>query len=550
MKQSRSELGISVEAAKPRQITEIARLTGIRTDELRLYGNFKGKVALTIRDRLKEKPSGKLICISGMTPTKSGEGKTCTSIGLTQALGVLKKRVFLCLREPSLAPIFGNKGGATGSGYAQILPSDEINLHFTGDIHAVEIATNVLAAVMDNHRHHGNKLDLDPNQIYWRRTLDICDRQLRQVIVGGSKDSLTEQAITGFDITASSEIMAILSLASSIKDLKDRLARIIVGLSTSKKPVTALQLKTVGAMAVLLKDAIEPNLVQTMEGQPVFVHTGPFANVSHGNNSILATQTALKLADYVVTESGFGTDLGLEKMFDIVSQAGGLEPSAVVIVVTIKALKSHSKDDRLEGGFANLEKHVENVRQYGIEPVIALNRFPQDQDSELKYVGDFLRMRGIESAVSNPVAEGGPGSVELAETVLKVLAKKSSRFKPLYDPALLRVEEKCELLAKKIYGADGITLSEKAQRDLEMIGAMNLNHLPVNILKTPLSLSDDENLKGAPKGWKLNIRSFRVFAGAGYIIAVAGKAMLMPGLPAEPMLEKMDVDDSGRVIGV
>lgn len=516
---------------------------------MRSYGNFKAKISLSVLERLKAKPNGKLICISSMTPTAAGEGKTCTAIGLTQALGLLKKKVMLCLREPSLVTVFGNKGGSTGAGYAQVLPADEINLHFTGDIHAIDFATNLLAAVIDNHRHHGNMLDIDPGEIRWKRSIAISDRELREAAAGDAKANLADRLSPAFDITPSSEIMAILSLAQSIPDLKKRLSDIIIGLSKQQKPIHARDLKAVGALCVLLKDALEPNLVQTMEGQPCLIHTGPFANISHGNNSILATHMGLKLADYVVTESGFGTDLGLEKFCNIVCPIAPFEPSVVVLVITVKALKSHSQDTSFREGFENLERHVENVRRFGLEPIVALNQYPTDTEEEVRLVIDYLNMRRIEAAVSNAVAEGGSGTVQLAEAVLRALAKKEAGFKPLYHAELL-VEEKCRRIATQIYGADDVVFSEQAKKDLKIIQSAGLGHLPVNITKTPLSLSDNAGMKGAPKNWKLHIHSFRIYAGAGYLIALTGKALSIPGLPSTPIFEQMDLDSSGRISGV
>ena len=549
--------------AKPHQIYAIANKAGIRLDELEVFGNYKAKVSLTALERRATRPNGKLICVTGMTPTKEGDGKTCTSIGLTQALGLLKKNAMLCLRQPSLAPIFGYKGGATGGGYSQVVPMEEINLHFTGDIHAIETAHNLLAAVLENHIHYGNALKVDPERITWRRTLDISDRQLRDIMVGLSKSSKFPKYRTGFDITAASEVMAALSLATDIRSLKAKLGRISVALSKDGKLITAKDLKVSGAMAVLMKDAIKPNLVQTLEGQPVFMHTGPFANVSHGNNSLVSTQMALKLANYVVTESGFATDLGLEKMFDVVCREGGLTPSAVVVVVTLKALRAHSKEasglrkggldmfrwDTFKEGFANLDRHVRNVRKFGLEPVVAINRFPGDTDDEIKIVRDYLQSQNVEHALSDVVRLGGRGGVELAEKVLKVIAEKPAHFKPLYELDL-PTEEKIEKIAVEIYGASGVQYLESAKTDLELVHRLKLDHLPVVIAKTPYSFSDDPELKGAPSDWKLKVRGIRPYTGAGFLVVLAGKMMLMPGLPAEPMLEDMDLTDDGEVKGL
>ncbi len=543
--------------AKPHQIFDIAVKAGLRLEEIEMYGNYKAKVSLNVLERLWARPTGKLICITGMTPTKEGDGKTCTSVGLTQALGFLKKKVMLCLREPSLAPIFGFKGGASGGGYSQVLPMEDINLHFTGDIHAIEIAHNLLAAVLENHIHHGNALNIDPDKIFWRRTLDISDRQLRDIIVGLSKTSQFPKYKTGFDITAASEVMAALSLSTSIHSFKSKLAKISVALSKDGKPITAKDLKAVGAMAVLMKDAIKPNLVQTLEGQPVFMHTGPFANVSHGNSSLIATLMALKLANYVVTESGFAADLGLEKLFDIVCREADIKPAVVVLVVSIKALKSHAGEaigakkisDAFREGFSNIERHIQNIRKFGMETVVAINRFPEDTDAEIKIVRDTLQSENVECAVSDVVRFGGKGGVELAEKVLKVIAEKPAQFKPFYD-LNLSTEEKIEKLAVELYGASGVVYSDQAKADLEMVHALKLDLLPVNVAKTPYSFSDEPHLKGAPSGWKLKVRGIRPYTGAGFLVVLSGKMILMPGLPKTPMLEDMDLLDDGHVKGL
>ncbi|MBI4433106.1 MAG: formate--tetrahydrofolate ligase [Candidatus Omnitrophica bacterium] len=548
--------------AKPRQIFDIATKAGIRLDEVEAYGNFKAKVSLRVLERLSARPNGKLICVTGMTPTREGDGKTCTSVGLTQALGILKKKVFLCLREPSLAPIFGFKGGATGGGYSQVVPMEDINLHFTGDIHAIEIAHNLLAAVLENHIHHGNHLKINKDHIFWRRTLDISDRQLREIVVGLSKATHFPKYRTGFDITAASEVMAVLSLSNSIHSFKNKLSKISVALSDEGRLITAKDLKSVGAMALLMKDALKPNLVQTLEGQPVFIHTGPFANVSHGNSSLLATQTALKLANYVVTESGFAADLGLEKLFDIVCRESGIKPSVVVIVISLKALKSHAPKmparrgpdmfkawEVFKEGFANARRHIDNIRKFGVEPVVAINRFPDEDEEELRVVKDYFQSIPVECAVSDVVKSGGKGGIELAEKVLKVITEKPASFRHFYELSL-SAEEKIEKLAKDLYGASGVTYLEGAREDLERVHRLKLDHLPVNIAKTPYSFSDNAELKGAPSGWKLAVRAIRPYTGAGFLVVLSGKMMLMPGLPSKPMLEEMDLLDDGRVKGL
>ncbi len=556
MSKALSSLEIA-QKAKPIQIFEIAHRAGLRLDEIESYGNFKAKVSLSVLERLSSRPNGKLICITGMTPTKEGDGKTSTSIGLTQALGLLKKKVMLCLREPSLAPIFGFKGGATGGGYSLVLPMADINLHFTGDIHAVEIAHNLLTAVVENHLHHGNALNIDKEHIFWRRAMDIPDRQLREVIVGLAKASKLSKHRTGFDITAASEVMGCLSLCDSVNSLKQKLGKISAALTIEGGLVTAKDLKAAGAMALLLKDAIKPNLVQTLEGQPVFMHTGPFANVSHGNNSLVSTMMALKLANYVVTESGFATELGMEKFFDIVCREGELKPSAVVIVVSIKALKAHAGEniamkkfsDVFKDGFANVDRHVKNVRAFGIEPVIAINRFPQDTDEEVRAAREHWQSENIECAVSDAVRVGGEGAVELAQKVLKVITEKSAKFKYFYELSM-SPEEKIHKLACDLYGASGVVYLDQAKADLEMIHRLKLGGLPVNMAKTPYSLSDNSHIKGAPTGWKLKVRGVRPYTGAGFLVALAGKMNLMPGLPDKPMLEQMDLTDEGEPKGL
>ena len=556
MSKAPSTLEIALRA-KPHHIHAVATAAGIHADEIEAFGSHKAKVSLQILERLHNRPSGKLICVSGMTPTKEGDGKTCTSIALTQAMGLLKKKVMLCLREPSLAPIFGFKGGGTGGGYAQVLPMEDINLHFTGDIHAIQAAHNLLAAVMENHLHHGNVLDIDPEKILWRRTMDISDRQLRDVVVGVSKSSRFAKHRTGFNITAASEVMAALGLATSIHGFKNKLAKISVALNKSGELVTAKDLNAAGAMALLLKDTLKPNLVQTLEGQPVFMHTGPFANVSHGNNSLISTTLALKLANYVVTESGFGTDLGLEKMFDIVCREGDLKPSVVVLVVSIKALKSHAGEamgsrklsEALREGFENMDRHIENITKFGLPMVVAINRFPQDTPDEIKAVRDYLQSENIDCAVSEGVRLGGEGALELAEKVMKALTERPAQFKFFY-PADISTEDKVQRLATGLYGAGGVTYLEEAKEDLEMIHRLKLDTLPVCVAKTPYSFSDDPNVKGAPTGWKLKVRRVHPRTGAGFLVVVAGKIMLMPGFPERPVLEEMDLAESGEPRGM
>ena len=556
MSKTPSTLEIALKA-KPHHIHAVALEAGIHADEIEIFGNYKAKVSLKVLERLQARPAGKLICVTGMTPTKEGDGKTCTSIGLTQALGLLKKKVIVCLRQPSLSPIFGFKGGATGGGYSQALPMEDINLHFTGDIHAIEIAHNLLAAVLESHLHYGNSLGIDPGRIFWRRTMDISDRQLREIVVGLSKASHFSKHKTGFDITAASEVMATLALATSIHSFKNKLSKISVALSKKGELVTAKDLKVSGAMALLLKDTLKPNLVQTYEGQPVFMHAGPFANVSTGNNSLISTTMALKLANYVVTESGFATDLGMEKLFDIVCREGGLKPAVVVMVISVKALKAHAGDsigakkisDVFKEGFANVERHLENIRKFGLPAVVAINRFPEDTAEEIQYIQDYLQYKNVECAISDVVRLGGEGGVDLAQKVLKAIAEKPADFKYFYELGL-STEEKIHKLAMGLYGAAGVVYHDQAKSDLETIHRLKLDHLPVNVAKTAYSFSDDSRLKGAPSGWKLKIREIHAHTGAGYLVALAGKMMLMPGLPEKPMLESMDLTDDGEARGL
>ncbi len=533
--------------AKPIQITEVAQKVGLHLDEIEVFGNYKAKVSLKVLDRFFSRPpAAKLICVTGMTPTKEGDGKTCTSVGLTEALGILKKKVILCLREPSLAPIFGFKGGATGGGYAQVLPMEDINLHFTGDFHAIQSAHNLLSAVLENHIHHGNALGIDPEHIFWRRTLDMSDRQLRNIIVGVSKTSHFPQYKTGFDITAASEVMGCASLSNSIPAFKSKLNRISIGLNKEGRLVTAKDLKAAGAMALLLKDAIKPNLVQTYEGQPVFIHTGPFANVSHGNNSLMATTIAMKLANYVVTESGFAADLGLEKMFDVVCREGNLRPSVSVIVVSVKAIKSHGS---MVAGFENIQRHIQNIGKFGVPVIVAINRFPSDTDEEIKTIKDKTREWKVECAVSDAVKLGGRGALELAEKVVKVTAEQPSNFKPFYELDVT-TEQKIEKIAKELYGADGVDYTDEGRKDLESVHRLKLDNLPVVIAKTPYSFSDNPELKGAPSGWRLTVRAIRPYTGAGFLVVLSGTMVLMPGLPEKPMLEQMDLTDDGQAQGL
>lgn len=543
--------------ARPLQIIEIARRAGLRLEEIEMYGQFKAKVSLKAMERIKLRPCGRLILVTAITPTEAGEGKTSTAIGLTEAMGRLRKKVMLTLREPSIGPIFGVKGGACGSGYAQILPMEEINLHFTGDIHAVGTAHNLLAAMVENHVIHGNELLID--RITWRRVSEIPDRNLRHVEVGlGGIGYLKRE--TGFDITVASEIMAILALATSMADLKERLGRVVVGFTKEGRPVTAREVKAVGAMALLLREAVQPNLVQTLEGQPVFIHTGPFANLAAGTNSVLASEMALRLADYCVTECGFGSDLGLEKYCDIVARSAGFKPEVAVLVVTVRALKVHGglsleeasqKEDTqaIQRGFENLERHLKIIRRLGLTPVVTINRFQNDTETELQVIHEHCLGLKVRCSVSTVSEQGGEGGLKLAQEVMAALQEKSSKYEPLY-PLDLPVEEKIGRIAREIYGADGVEFVESAPRDLEQIKRNGFSGLPINMAKTQLSLTDNPKQKGAPAGWKLQVREIGVAAGAGFLVALTGKILTMPGLPKKPLAEQLDVDDRGRASGL
>ncbi|MGE5509301.1 MAG: formate--tetrahydrofolate ligase [Chitinophagales bacterium] len=547
------------QAAKLRPIEEIAAQVGLTAHDLELYGRNKAKVTLEACERVKNNPAGKLIFVTAITATPAGEGKTCTAVGLTQALGHLKKKVMLCLREPSLGPVFGVKGGAAGGGYAQVLPMEDINLHFTGDFAAITAAHNLLAALLDNHLVQGNELDIDFQRLLWRRVMDINDRMLRDIVVGlGGKGNGFPRE-TGFDITAASELMAVLCLAQDWEDLRRRLGRLVVAYNRKGDPVTAADLKAVGAMLVLLKDAIKPNLVQTLEGQPAFIHGGPFANIAHGNNSIIATRTALGLADYVVTEGGFAADLGAEKFFDIVCAQSGLRPDVAVLVCSVRALHMHggaTKEElnnlnltALEKGCENLAKHLENVRKFGVPTVVAVNRFPQDHPEELAFIKEYVESRGGTAAISEVFTHGGPGGVALAEAVLKTLETQPSDFHPLYK-ASLPLRQKLDLLAVEIYGASRVQYTPQAEKDIKEITRLGLDNLPLCVAKTQFSLSDDPTLLGAPHGWKLTVREIRPSVGAGFLVVYTGEIRTMPGLPKRPAAEAMDIDAQGRITGL
>ena len=545
--------------AKMLPIKDVAAAIGIDEDDLELYGKYKAKISDELIQKSKNNPDGKLILVTAINPTPAGEGKTTTSVGLGEAFGRLGKKAIIALREPSLGPCFGIKGGAAGGGYAQVVPMEDLNLHFTGDFHAITSANNLLAAILDNHIQQGNELGIDPRQIVWKRCMDMNDRVLRNIVVGlGAKtDGMVRE--DHFVITVASEIMAILCLADDMADLKRRLGRIIVAYSFDGKPVTADDLKATGAMAALLKDALKPNLIQTLEHTPAFVHGGPFANIAHGCNSVRATKTALKLADYVVTEAGFGADLGAEKFFDIKCRMADLKPDAVVLVATVRALKynggvpkdklSEENLDALKAGIVNLEKHIENLHKFGVPIVVTLNSFITDTKAETDFIEQFCRERDCEFALSEVWEKGGEGGIALANKVLETLETKKSDFKLLYDDDL-SLKEKIETVAKEIYGADGVTYSPAAERELKRITELGMSNLPVCMAKTQYSLSDDAKKLGRPSGFKINVREVYASAGAGFVVAVNGSIMIMPGLGKSPAAYGIDVDDNGRITGL
>lgn len=540
-------------------IVEVAKKVGLNPEDLELYGNYKAKIHLDVFDKLEDKPDGKLILVTAINPTSAGEGKTTTNVGLSMGLNKIGKKTFTALREPSLGPCFGVKGGAAGGGYAQVVPMDDINLHFTGDIHAVTTANNLLSALIDNHMHQGNKLNIDPKRIVWRRAVDMNDRALRSITIGLGPKGNGVVRQDGFDISVASEIMAILCLATSMNDLKRRLDKMIIGYTYDKKPVTAGELEATGALALLLKDAIMPNLVQTLENTPALIHGGPFANIAHGCNSVVATKMALKLADYVVTEAGFGADLGAEKFFNIKCRAAELKPDAVVVVATVRALKNHggvqkadlSKEnlDALAKGFENLEKQIENVRKFGVPAVVAINAFPTDTEAELKYVEDRCNELGVDVALSEVWAKGGEGGVKLAEKVVELAESGKANFKVLYD-LNLSAKEKIEKICKEIYGADGVEFSTKALNDIKKYENDGIGDLPICMAKTQYSLSDNPKLLGRPKGFKISISEVKASAGAGFLVAMTGDIMRMPGLPKVPAANKMDILEDGEIIGL
>ena len=545
--------------AKMQKITDVAAKLGISEDDIELYGKYKAKLSYDLIRRVKDKKDGKLILVTAITPTPAGEGKSTTTVGLAQGLAKLGKKVIVALREPSLGPCMGIKGGAAGGGYSQVVPMEDINLHFTGDFHAITSAHMLLAAMLDNHIQQGNALNIDPRRIAWKRVVDMNDRELRNIVVGlgGKAHGVPRQ--DGFDITVASEVMAILCLASSLHDIKERLAKIIVAYDYNGNPVTAGQIKAQGAMAALLKDAVKPNLVQTLENVPAIIHGGPFANIAHGCNSVMATQTGLKLADYTITEAGFGADLGAEKFFDIKCRYAGLKPDATVIVATVRALKMHGgvpktdlKTPNVEAvkkGLVNLEKHIENVKKFGVPCVVAINIFAQDTAEELEAVREHCAKHGVNVALSDVFAKGGEGGIDLAKEVIALADSGESKFAPIY-PLDMSLKGKIETIAKEIYGADGVNYTKEADKALKEFEELGYGNLPICMAKTQYSFSDDPALLGRPSGFKITIRNCRIAAGAGFIVVLTGDVMTMPGLPKVPAAEKIDVTDDGVISGL
>lgn len=548
------------QSVEPATIVDIAKNIGIDEEDLELYGRYKAKLSYDLVEKTKDREDGKLILVTAITPTPSGEGKTTMSVGLADALHSLGKKTIVALREPSLGPVFGIKGGAAGGGYAQVIPMEDINLHFTGDIHAIGAANNLLAAMIDNHIHQGNELGIDTRKITWKRCVDMNDRQLRSIVcgLGGRTNGVPRE--DGFDITVASEVMAILCLARDIEDLKERLGKIVIGYTYDDEPVRASDLQAEGAMTALLKDAIKPNLVQTLEQTPAIIHGGPFANIAHGCNSLMATRLALKLSDYVVTEAGFGADLGAEKFFDIKCRAGELRPSAVVIVATIRALKHHGgvekaglsveNLDALDRGIPNLLKHIENITQkFGLPAVVAINKFPTDTKEEIELVERRCMEYGVKAVMADVWAQGGRGGVALAEEVLRLTEEDNSSFDYLYDEKL-PIVDKIGKIAREVYGADGVEFTPAAKREIARLEKNGFGNLPVCMAKTQYSLSDDSKKLGRPKDFKIGVRSVKVSAGAGFIVVLTGNIMTMPGLPKTPAAQNIDVDGKGRISGL
>lgn len=545
--------------AKMEPITKIAEKCGILEDELELYGKYKAKVSLDIFKRLKDKRDGKLVLVTAITPTPAGEGKSTTAIGLGDAMHKIGKNVCIALREPSLGPVFGIKGGAAGGGYAQVVPMEDINLHFTGDMHAITAANNLLAAAIDNHIHQGNELRIDERRIVWKRVMDMNDRALRNVVValGGKVNGFPRE--DGFMITVASEIMAILCLSNSLMDLKERFGRIIVAYNMDGEPVTAKELNVNGAMALLMKDAIKPNIVQTLENTPALVHGGPFANIAHGCNSIMATKLGLKLADYLITEAGFGADLGAEKFLDIKCRYGNLKPSAVVLVATIRALKMHGgvkktelNEENLEAldkGFSNLLKQYQNMKKYKVPVLVAINKFSSDTEAEIELLTNKCKEYGMKVCLNEVWEKGGEGGIEMAKMLVNMIDSEESHFEPIY-PLEASIPEKLSIITKEIYGGDGVEISKSAMKQIKKIEEMGLDKLPICVAKTQYSLSDDPKLLGAPSGFKVHVKEVRVSAGAGFIVCLTGDIMTMPGLPKKPAYMRMDIDEDGKITGL
>lgn len=545
--------------AKMQKITDVAAKLGISEDDIELYGRYKAKLSMDLIRRMENEKPGKLVLVTAITPTPAGEGKSTTTVGLAQGLHKIGKKVIVALREPSLGPCMGIKGGAAGGGYSQVVPMEDINLHFTGDFHAITSAHMLLSAMLDNHIQQGNALNIDPRRIVWKRVVDMNDRELRNIVVGlgGKAHGVPRQ--DGFDITVASEVMAILCLANSLHDLKERLSKIIVAYDYSGNPVTAGQIKAHGAMAALLKDAIKPNLVQTLENVPAIIHGGPFANIAHGCNSVMATKTCMKLADYTITEAGFGADLGAEKFFDIKCRYAGLKPDAVVIVATVRALKMHGGVPKTElktpnveavkAGLCNLEKHIENVKKFGVPAVVAINIFAQDTAEELEAVREHCAKHGVNVALSDVFAKGGEGGIELAKEVVALAESGKANFKPIYELDM-PLKGKIETIAKEIYGADGVNYTKEADKALKEFEALGYGNLPVCMAKTQYSFSDDQTLLGRPSGFTITIKNCRIAAGAGFVVVLTGDIMTMPGLPKVPAAEKIDVSDEGVISGL
>lgn len=554
----KSDIQIAQEATY-KHIREVAAKLAIDEEDLEYYGKYKAKLSDTLWEKVKDNPDGKLILVTAINPTPAGEGKTTTTVGLGEAFGSMGIKSVVALREPSLGPCFGIKGGAAGGGYAQVIPMEDLNLHFTGDFHAITSANNLLAAMLDNHIQQGNALNIDTNQIVWKRCVDMNDRVLRNIVVGLGRKTDGVVREDHFIITVASEIMAVLCLSENMMDLKERMGNIVVAYSFSGEPVTAKQLKAVGSMAALLKDALKPNLIQTVENTPAIIHGGPFANIAHGCNSVRATKYALKLADVVVTEAGFGADLGAEKFFDIKCRMAGLKPNAVVLVATVRALKynggvpktelSFENVEALKKGIVNLEKHIENLQKYGVPIVVSLNRFVSDTDAELNYVKEFCEERGCEFALCEVWEKGGEGGIELANKVLKTINEKESKYKPLYNLEL-SIKEKIQTIAGEIYGASSVTYDPAAESAIKQIESLGYKELPVCMAKNQYSLSDDATKLGRPTDFSINIREVYVSAGAGFIVAITGTVMTMPGLPKVPAAEGIDVNEEGKITGL